>query len=128
VCETNWKVEGEASYYSRGFQSLMAIYPFKCLNCGMITEVTSSIKEDLPKPKHCLEDMEQIIGDVGFVLGRTVGVRSGFYDLDYGRRATEDLTVPGKMEELKKAGVLKDPFDDVPKQTPTMEDYRNFSE
>ncbi len=71
--------------------------------------------------------MEQIITGVGFVLGRTPGKNTGFYDLDYGKRATEDLTVPGKMEALKKAGVIKDPFEGQPAQTPTQQDYENFS-
>lgn len=45
------------------------------------------------------------------VFGRTVGRDSGFYTLDYGKRATEDLTVPGKLDRLKKAGTIQDPFD-----------------
>jgi DUF971 family protein len=53
-------------------------------------------------------------GNYGIKLGMTPGKRSGFYEYDYGKKATWDLTVPGKMEELKKAGVLRDPFDDVP--------------
>ena len=38
-------------------------------------------------------------------------MRSGVYALDYGRRATEDLTVPGKMDALKREGRIRDPFD-----------------
>jgi len=104
----------------------MAVYPFRCNKCGKQREVTSSIHDKLPSPK-CHGRMEQIVVAVGFVLGRTPGKRTGFYDLDYGRRATEDLTVPGKMEELKRAGVLKNPFDDVAPQRPTSEDYEAFA-
>jgi len=104
----------------------MAIYPFRCAKCGREREVISSIREDLPEPK-CHGKMEQIVVAVGFVLGRTVGRSTGFYDLDYGKRATEDLTVPGKMEMLQKQGVIKDPFADVPPQVPTKEDYEAFA-
>lgn len=45
------------------------------------------------------------------VFGRTVGRDSGFYTLDYGKRATEDLTVKGKMARLLKDGTIQDPFD-----------------
>jgi putative FmdB family regulatory protein len=91
----------------------MPIYPFRCLECGAEEELIQSIKVDLVPPTHCNESMEQVLGNVGFVLGRTPGKASGFYDLDYGKRATEDLTVPGKMEQLKKDGRIKDPFDSV---------------
>jgi hypothetical protein len=63
----------------------------------------------------CGQTFEQDLrGHGGFSFKRTPGVRSGVYALDYGRRATEDLTVPGKMEMLKKEGRIKDPFDSGP--------------
>ena len=104
----------------------MPIYPFRCPKCGKQREILSSIHKDLPEPK-CHGKMEQIVVAVGFVLGRTVGRDTGFYDLDYGKRATEDLTVPGKMERLTKEGRLKDPFAGTKPQGPTAEDYEAFS-
>ena len=95
----------------------MPIYPFRCLECGAEEEIIQSIKIDIVAPEHCNEPMDQVIGNVGFILGRTPGKTTGFYDLDYGKRATEDLTVPGKMDELKKAGVIKDPFDSTPRNS-----------
>lgn len=54
-------------------------------------------------------------------MGRGVGHRSffrmiygketGIYEFDNGKKATWDLTPPGKMERLKKAGRIRDPFD-----------------
>ena len=95
----------------------MAVYPFKCEECGKEVEVFHSCAEyeTLPRPQCCEKDMEQTFEQISFVLGRTPGKTTGFYALDYGRRATEDLTVPGKMEALTKAGILKNPFDDNPK-------------
>ena len=51
------------------------------------------------------------IGLVYFVLGRSVGGDTGFYNLDYGKRATEDLTYRAKRHRLEKEGRFKDPFD-----------------
>jgi hypothetical protein len=34
------------------------------------------------------------------------------YDYDYGKKATWDMTVPGKMDMLKKEGRIRDPFVD----------------
>ena len=95
----------------------MPVYPFRCLNCGKVIEIVSSINDNLPKPNHCYKRMDQIICPSGVVYARTPGRETGVYKLDYGTRATEDLTVPGKMERLKKEGRLKDPFDSVPKNS-----------
>ena len=97
----------------------MPVYPFKCEKCGSTIEIIRSIHDNLPRPLCCHSQMEQIICPSGVILGRTPGKTTGFYDLDYGRRATEDLTVPGKMERLKKEGRLKDPFDNVPANSGT---------
>jgi hypothetical protein len=41
----------------------------------------------------------------------TVGKESGVYENDWGRRATYDLTVPGKLDKLQRDGrVPVDPF------------------
>ena len=97
----------------------MPVYPFRCLECDERVEIVSSIKDELPSPIHCSEKMEQIICPSGVVYARTPGRETGIYKLDYGIRATEDLTVPGKMERLKKEGRLKDPFDNVPANSGT---------
>ena len=47
---------------------------------------------------------------MGIKFTPTIGRDSGVYALDYGRRATEDLTVPGKLERLRNAGTIADPF------------------
>jgi hypothetical protein len=45
------------------------------------------------------------------VFAPTIGRDSGFYVNDYGRRSTEDLTVPGKLERLQRDGTIpEDPF------------------
>lgn len=109
----------------------MACYPFKCEECGQITEVFHPCTkyETLSRPWCCEKEMEQTIGKISFVLGRTPGKTTGFYALDYGRRATEDLTVPGKMEQLTRDGIIKNPFDDHPKTDAfTREDIDAFSD
>ena len=47
----------------------------------------------------------------------TYGKMTGVYDYDYGKKATWDCTAPGKMDYLKKEGIIKDPFDSVPERT-----------
>ena len=111
----------------------MACYPFKCFvdDCENNIEVFHPIKDydNMSHPVCPIHGrMEQVVSLGGFVLARTPGKNTGFYDLDYGKRATEDLTVPGKMEMLKKEGRIKDPFDDLPPQEPTAEDYAAFSD
>lgn len=99
----------------------MPLYPFRCEGCGAETVVSWPIKDydNLPVPKHCRKKMEQVPQVACFVAGRTVGRDSGFYDLDYGKRATEDLTVPGKIEKLKRMGRIKpDPWDNAPASPP----------
>lgn len=93
------------------------IYVFSCINhpeeCEVVrchhSERDSIVPGNCPK---CGEPFEQDLkGHGGFSWKRTPGVRSGVYALDYGRRATEDLTVPGKMDALKREGRIRDPFD-----------------
>jgi len=90
----------------------MPVYPFKCLECGSTVEIVQSIHLPLPEPE-CHDTMEQVICTAGIVFARTPGRDTGVYKLDYGVRATEDLTAPGKMERLKKEGRISDPFDSV---------------
>jgi len=108
----------------------MALYPFQCEQCGNELEVIHPITDydNMLHPICPLHGrMEQVVSISGFVLARSPGAYTGFYDLDYGKRATEDLTVPGKMEALKREGKIKDPFDNAPKEEFTKEDYAAFS-
>ena len=96
----------------------MPVYPFKCSTCGEEVEIIQSIHKTLRSPScETHGKMEQVICVAGIVFGRTPGRNTGIYALDYGKRATEDLTVPGKLERLKKEGRIKDPFDSVPRNT-----------
>lgn len=90
----------------------MAIYPFNCDKCGKSLEVAASIKayDSLCPPVCCGTAMEQTPTLVTTVWKTTPGRDSGVYDLDYGKRATEDLTIPGKFERLQRAGTVADPF------------------
>jgi len=95
----------------------MPLYEFECTRCGYRFTRVMHVKEYKEPPcPSCLHTTEQVYEHAhhGIKLGMTPGKRSGFYEYDYGKKATWDLTVPGKMEELKKAGVIRDPFDDVP--------------
>lgn len=96
----------------------MPVYPFYCETCGSEAEVTLSIyKYDTMKPpRHCNRRMTQRPAVAAFKQQFKPGKESGFYDQDYGKRATEDLTVPGKFERLKREGRCVDPFDDMPRQ------------
>jgi hypothetical protein len=53
-------------------------------------------------------------GHGGAWFKQTFGKWTGTWDYDYGRKATWDLTPPGKMDELKRMGKIKDPFDSAP--------------
>lgn len=88
-------------------------YEFKC-ECGKgKVFVTPASERDLLDPVECEcgKVMEQDYEGGGFKFAMTPGRESGVYAQDYGKQATWDLTPPGKMERLKKAGVLRDPFD-----------------
>lgn len=89
----------------------MPVYPFNCEACGTEREIVRSIHKPLPRPSCCGKRMERIPQLFAAKFKPTIGRDSGVYALDYGRRATEDLTVPGKMARLKRDGVIKDPFD-----------------
>jgi hypothetical protein len=60
----------------------------------------------------CMDKMEQVLkGHGGFRFKMMPGKTNGVYEYDYGKKATWDLTAPGKMERLKKEGRINDPFD-----------------
>ena len=97
----------------------MPLYEFECQRCRYrFTRVMHVVEYKEPPCPSCMDRTEQVYdhGNYGIKLGMTPGKRSGFYEYDYGKKATWDLTVPGKIDELRKAGVIPpDPFDKVPK-------------
>lgn len=98
----------------------MPVYEFECRACReRFTRLMHHQDYTEPPCPLCGDATDQVFdkGNGGFTLGMTPGKRSGFYDYDYGKKATWDLTAPGKMEQLKKAGVIRDPFDEVPKRS-----------
>jgi predicted nucleic acid-binding Zn ribbon protein len=96
------------------------IYPFECSRCGKEKEILWPIKDydSLPVPRHCGRKMEQVLQTSCIVHQRIIGRDTGVYDLDYGKRATEDLTYKAKQERLKKDGRFYDPFDHAPPSPP----------
>jgi hypothetical protein len=63
----------------------------------------------------CGEKLElNLQGNGGFKFAFTYGKETGVHDLDYGKHGTWDLTPPGKMERMKRLGIVKDPFDSGP--------------
>lgn len=89
----------------------MPVYPFYCVKCKAKKELYWPIEayDSLPVPQ-CHGSMEQVPVAVGIKLAPTIGRDSGFYDLDYGKRATEDLTPPGKYNRMFKDGEVKNQF------------------
>ena len=95
----------------------MPLYEFECRGCGKRFTRVMHIKDyHEPQCPLCTCVTDQVYDrPPAFALGMTPGKRSGFYDYDYGKKATWDLTVPGKIRELIKAGIIPpDPFDAVP--------------
>ncbi len=90
----------------------MPLYGFKCEKCGEEVEVFMHLNEYVV-PEHCGGKMNvDLRGHGGFTLQQTPGKWTGFYDYDYGKKATWDLTPPGKLEELRRRGVIaQDPFE-----------------
>lgn len=92
----------------------MPLYEFECTNCSTRIErvIPLSAYEEPPCPE-CGGKTEQKFetGHGGSFFRMTPGKETGIYDFDYGKKATWDLTVPGKMERLKREGVIGDPFE-----------------
>lgn len=97
----------------------MPIYTYECEVCAGQREVVQSMKDPHKRFVHCHRRMFRIIQAPGFSFKKTPGKETGVYALDYGRRATEDLTVPGKFERLIKDGRIKMP-DPVKRKPPDM--------
>lgn len=91
----------------------MPLYEFRCKECGEVFQKVIRLdKYHEPSCPKCGSETEQIFinGNGGFSLETTPGRETGFYDLDHGKKATWDLTVPGKLERLRKEGRIKDYF------------------
>lgn len=88
-----------------------------CEKCEKIEEIVQSVHDsnDYP-PCSCGGKRDWCPTEVP--LGRfkwdpsKAGKDTGVYEYDHGVRATWDLTVPGKIERLEKAGrIARNPFD-----------------
>ena len=94
-------------------------YEFRCLEHPEQKQVIFCSHKDLDtvqvkKCEICGETLEQELGtgdDHRSRFTQTFGKWTGVYDYDYGKKATWDLTPPGKLAELKRRGIVKDPFD-----------------
>jgi predicted nucleic acid-binding Zn ribbon protein len=89
-------------------------YEFKCDKCQgrKLVVMPASQRDAFIEPECCGSRMEQTYESYGYAFSMgEAGKRTGIYEYDYGKKATWDLTPPGKMDALKKAGVLRDPFD-----------------
>ena len=92
----------------------MAIYEFECSLCGERFERSIPCAEYRePECVFCGGKTEQVFinGSGGFNFKMYPGKWTGMYDYDRGKKATWDLTVPGKMDILKKDGTIRDPFE-----------------
>jgi putative FmdB family regulatory protein len=92
----------------------MALHEFECSLCGERFERVMHYSEvHDPDCPLCGGKTDQVYdrGNGASFFRMTPGKETGVYDFDYGKKATWDLTVPGKMERLKKEGTIADPFD-----------------
>lgn len=105
-------------------------YPFEC-ECGTVTEVDWPMvdRDNLPTPQHCGKPMGWKPCVIHTKFAQTTGRDSGIYQNDYGKRATEDLTPPGKWARLRKEGIVTDPFLDnpAPRKAPDADTIKAFS-
>lgn len=94
----------------------MPLYEFQCRKCLKLTELVMSVADYTEPPcDKCGGPTDQVWshGHGGFAFKMTYGRWTGLYDYDYGSKATWDLSPPGKIEELKKAGRIADPFEEA---------------
>ena len=75
-------------------------------------ECAMAERDSLATPLCCSRPMDWVPSQFAAVFALTPGHDTGFYCRDYGNRSTEDLTPPGKLERLKRLGVISDPFDE----------------
>ena len=90
----------------------MPLYEFSC-PCGHSMEVIWKVSEyQEPSCPRCGRRMEQVLKGHGGWNCRLNGKMTGMYDYDLGKKATWDLTPPGKYQDLKEKGIIRDPFDE----------------
>ena len=91
----------------------MPLYEFKCRKCKELVEKVMSVGDYTEPTCECGGETDQVWsnGHGGFSFSQTYGKWTGIYDYDYGKKATWDLTPPGKLEALQKAGKIADPFE-----------------
>ena len=90
----------------------MPLYEFECRGCGKHQTKIVPVAEYEEPQCECGGTTDQVYyGAPPFVHTWIPGKWTGMYDLDYGKHATWDLTPPGKQEALKKAGVMRDHFE-----------------
>lgn len=89
----------------------MPVYEFECRQCGLrFTRIMHHTEYHEPPCPDCASETDQMFdgGNGGSFFKQTPGKDTGVYDHEYGKKATWDLTVPGKMERLRKEGRIKD--------------------
>ena len=91
-------------------------YEFRCLTHPDQVEVVFRPMKEQEEWTHgqcpkCGRPLELNMNGSGHQFQLTYGRLTGLYDYDYGKKATWDLTAPGKMQYCKKEGIIRDPFD-----------------
>ena len=92
-------------------------YEFKCIDhpserWSIVCGIEERDGLEIPKCPECGAILEpDLKGHGGSWFKQTFGKWTGVYDYDLGKKATWDLTPPGKMDRLKHDGVIRDPFD-----------------
>ncbi len=91
----------------------MRTLEFAC-TCGTRAEVSGGVNEELAAPicSECRVAMEWAPTTMGGAWFKHVpGKETGVYEHDWGKKATWDLTIPGKIERLERDGrIPRDPF------------------
>ena len=92
-------------------------YEFRCVDHPEIKQIVycpASLRDTIiPETcQICGQKFDQELkGHGGGWFNFEYGKETGAYDYDYGKKATWDLTPKGKMDRLKKEGIIRDPFD-----------------
>jgi putative FmdB family regulatory protein len=92
----------------------MALHEFQCRKCGIRFEkfmhVSEYQEQECPECGSGTDEMFDR-GNGGFRFKLIPGKPTGIYEYDYGKKATWDCTAPGKMDYLKREGIISDPFE-----------------
>lgn len=85
------------------------MYEYVCLKCKKHAELLKSVHDD-QTPVCCERAMDWVPYSTPGKFNYVAGKETGVYEYDYGKKATWDLTVPGKTERLTRDGRISDPF------------------